>query len=175
MKKLAILRHAKSSWAKPGMSDKERPLNARGRQQLVAVTQWMKNNSFEPNKVLCSPALRTQQTAEGLSQAIGEADFELVPQLYNGPIELYLDALWALSYDTECALLIAHNPTCDELARYLTHSDSPAFEKLMKSHFGTAAIAVFDVTVENWSQLAKATGVLTSMVRPKDIEKGLAV
>jgi len=119
MKRLAILRHAKSSWAKPGKSDESRPLNQQGLDQLNQLCNWIKSENFTPDLVICSPSLRTRQTHEGIKAALGDPKTEYDSSLYNGALENYLNALWGLG-DAENVMLIGHNPNCDELARYLT-------------------------------------------------------
>ena len=168
MKSLFILRHAKSSWAQPGLSDIERPLNKRGIAQVVNLNKWWKRQTTLPGNILCSPATRTQETYRGLQSALAEASLEISPPLYNGMVDTYLEALW--TQDAETVLLIGHNPTCDELTRYLTKPSSPAAEKLMAHHFGTATMAVFEFDVDKWSDISQASGLLTEFVRPRDLE-----
>lgn len=167
MKRLYILRHAKSSWAQPGLGDMERPLNERGRNQLIALKSWFIEQETKPDTVLCSPAERTRETYQGLETALSDATCEIVSPLYNGSMDAYLDALKIQSAD--CILIIGHNPTCDELCRYLAAPSSPCFEKLFNHHFGTANLGVFDCPIDDWSDLKQASGQLIDFVRPKDL------
>jgi phosphohistidine phosphatase len=86
-------------------------------------------------------------------------------------IDTYLEALWMQEGDS--IMLIGHNPTCDELTRYLTAPDSPAAAKLMAHHFGTATLAIFEIETDSWTKLSQACGNLTEFIRPKDLEKPL--
>ena len=168
MKHLYILRHAKSSWANPGLGDIERPLNKRGERQVERLNDWMAASKIAIDQVLCSPSTRTQATHRGIQQALGTAPMEIVKSLYHGRMENYLDALWTQSADT--VMVIGHNPTCDELTRYLTSPKSPAAEKLMAHHFGTATMAILSFEIEDWSQISQGSGLLTQLVRPRDLE-----
>jgi len=168
MKRLYILRHAKSSWAQPGLTDKERPLNARGEKQLVVLNRWFDHNLPKPEKVVCSPAIRTQQTLAGIESALNNPDIEIVAPLYNGMLETYLSCLWEQTSDS--VLLIGHNPTCDELSRYLAKPSSPAASKIMSQHFGTGTIACFDFDGDDWSGLGESSCSLVSFLRPKELE-----
>ena len=168
MKRLYVLRHAKSSWAQPGLSDIERPLNRRGEDQLKHLNPWFKSNCPSPDRILCSPSTRTQQTYARMKTALESAEIEIVHSLYNGSIDAYLDALWA--QECESVMIIGHNPTCDELSRYLTNPASPAAEKLMALHFGTANMSIFDLNIDEWSQLGRSDGTLTQLIRPKDLK-----
>ncbi|MEP1207467.1 MAG: phosphohistidine phosphatase SixA [Rhizobiaceae bacterium] len=168
MNNLYILRHAKSSWAQPGLGDMQRPLNKRGTRQVARLEKWLIEHSIRPDRIVCSPSTRTQETYRGIKAAFEDVPLEIVPRLYNGRIEDYLEALWA--QDAQKIMIIGHNPTCDELARYLTKPGSPAEEKLMAHHFGTATMAVFNLELENWQEIGQASGSLEMMLRPRDLE-----
>ncbi len=168
MKQLYILRHAKSSWAQPGLGDIQRPLNKRGLKQVSSLRAWIDQQGIIPDKVLCSPATRTQETYRGIKAAFDATPFETIASLYNGRMDDYLQALWVQEADK--IMVIGHNPTCDELARYLTKPGSPASDKLMAHHFGTATMAVFSLDTSDWQQLGQASGSLDVMLRPKDLE-----
>ena len=167
MKRLYILRHAKSSWATPGLGDMERPLNDRGHRQLAALQSWFAEQDVLPQKILCSPAERTLETYHRLQKAIENAEFETVPSMYNGMLDFYLDAIKIQSSD--CLLLIGHNPTCDELCRYLSAPSSPQYKKLMNHHFGTANLGVFDCPLDQWSDLSQSSCQLVDFIRPKGL------
>ena len=168
MKHLYILRHAKSSWAQPGLSDIERPLNKRGGRQVTRLEKWLIDQNLVPEMILCSPSTRTQETYRGIKGAWDEVPLEIVQKLYHGRMEDYLEALW--TQDADKIMIIGHNPTCDELARYLTKPSSPAAEKLMAHHFGTATMAIFSFDLDNWSEIGQASGNLELMLRPRDID-----
>lgn len=167
MKRLYILRHAKSSWAQPGLSDSDRPLNEKGNQQVEALSDWIKKAAQKPEKVLCSPAARTLQTYGGIQSSIGSAKLDVQKDLYIGLMEDYLDAIWRQTDQT--IMIIGHNPTCDELTRYLTKPSSPAAEKLMAHHFGTATMAVLDFDGNEWIALSEASCSLQELIRPKEL------
>ena len=67
-------------------------------------------------------------------------------------------------------MIIGHNPTCDELARYLTKPSSPATDKLMAHHFGTANLAIFSLEISEWQELGQASGCLQQLLRPRDLD-----
>jgi len=136
---------------------------------LELLNKWFSQNEIEIDKVLCSPARRTQETFAGMQQAFGDAKIEVIKNLYNGTLEDYLDVLW--SQASERIILIGHNPTCDELARYLTAPSSPAADKLMAHHFSTATMAVFEYDAKSWSGLGKSGCQLMELVRPKELEQ----
>lgn len=119
MKKLYLLRHAKSSRDNPGLRDYDRPLNTRGRVQAAATGRFFQENAFELDGILCSGALRARQTLEHLLEFYD----------YNGKIE-YRDEIYASSpsvlkdlireSNSDSLLLVGHNPEIEILAGELT-------------------------------------------------------
>jgi len=168
MKTLYILRHAKSSWAQPGLGDIERPLNARGQRQSEDLCRWFSQDQQHPDLVLCSPSVRTRETWDGIKSVFPDTSMEIEAGLYHGITDAYLAAIWG--QDVQCLMVIGHNPTCDELSRYLTAPGSPAVDKLMAHHFGTATLAVFECDIDSWSELGQASGNLIELIRPKQLK-----
>ncbi len=172
MKRLYILRHGKSSWSQPGQGDIDRPLNARGLEQMLLLSRWWRQEGVRPDAVICSPAARTRETLsqlrEGLADDPLELDVTYEQALYMGSCDDYLQILWGQAAQT--VLVVGHNPTCDELSRWLAAPSSPAAHKLMASHFGTGSLAVFDLDLADWTAIGRGSGQLVEFLRPKDIE-----
>ncbi|MFD0917535.1 SixA phosphatase family protein [Pseudahrensia aquimaris] len=171
MKKLAILRHAKSAWSLPGEGDESRRLNDRGHEQLGILSGWLDKSGFTPDHIICSTATRTRETLGGLSHKFDTSKAEFDANLYLTSIDAYLDTIWGAP-DCETLLIIGHNPTCDELVRYLANSGSPAMETLLLHHFSTGTLAIMELDVAAWSQVSRAKGQLTHFLRPKLIQEG---
>ena len=179
MKTLIILRHAKSSWAQPGLTDFERPLNGRGRDQVQSLALWIADQPMPGISVVSSPSNRTRETLDGilpgLSNSLGGSDPIFIDDLYNGSMDDYLSAIWAQVDTVQTLVMIGHNPTCDELSRYLTAPSSAAAQKLMAQHFGTACLARFEIPAEAWADTRASNNQLTHFVRPADLETAPAV
>ncbi|MDA8869839.1 histidine phosphatase family protein, partial [Rhizobiaceae bacterium] len=156
MFRLSILRHAKSSWATPGMADIDRPLNERGRQQADALRDWLKTSAFECDAVLCSQATRTRETLTRIEASLPDAERSFPPRLYAGHGQDYLDALAGLSYRN--VLIVGHNPTCDELVRALSSNGGPHAQRLSQRHYGTANFATVAFEVAEWTDIREASG-----------------
>jgi phosphohistidine phosphatase len=73
MRRLILMRHAKSSWADPGQRDLDRPLNKRGRHAAGALGAWLKRRGYAPGHALVSTARRAQETWAGVVAATGAA------------------------------------------------------------------------------------------------------
>lgn len=172
MKYLTILRHGKSSWANPGLADRDRPLNERGNSQLPALAHWFQHGNLatgavSPDTVLCSPAIRTRETLDGFAHALTDVTVEHAEPLYSGSMDDYWQAITSQSGDH--IVLVAHNPHCDELARFLTAPSSPAADHLMERHFGTANLALLAFDMDDWADMRRGGGQLLAFLRPADM------
>ena len=79
MKKLLLLRHAKSSWGAADLTDFERPLNERGRRDAPLVGEFIREQGLRPDLVISSPAQRTRETIALVIEAAGIEVAERVP------------------------------------------------------------------------------------------------
>lgn len=126
---LLLMRHAKSDWNQSGLADIDRPLNQRGRSAAPLMAEWMVQNSYLPDSILCSSAVRTRQTLELMIQrwtAIQEHGPKIVLPTVIVDDGLYLasDAhiLAAAKFNAEndeakhCILVLGHNPGMEVLA-----------------------------------------------------------
>ncbi len=165
MKTLILMRHAKSAWDEPGLSDQERPLNLRGRQAAGALGTWLEDTGNTPELALVSSAIRTQETwSRVASQLTEDARMELVEALYLASPERILDIIRRKGGAAETILVLAHNPGCHQLARQLI--DSPAEAP---TRYPTGATSVFDFEVDDWRDVAPGTGRLQDFVVPREL------
>lgn len=103
---LILWRHADAAEAGPGEADLDRPLTPKGERQAQRVAQWLNQRLPESTRILVSPALRTQQTAQALGRKFRTVG-ALAP---DAPAEAVLDAVrWPLGRDS--ALVVGHQPT----------------------------------------------------------------
>ncbi|MEI6559368.1 MAG: histidine phosphatase family protein [Rhodospirillaceae bacterium] len=170
MKTLSLLRHAKSSWENPGLADRERPLEPRGRKAATAVGHHLALAGKPPQLVLCSPALRTTETLERVLAALG-ADVQPVVEireaLYLGGGETLLETVQGLPAELDHVLLVAHDPDLHELALLLAGSGEPGPLAALKRKFPTGALAVFGLA--DWREAGPGAGRLKEFVRPRDL------
>ena len=159
--RLILMRHAKSSWADPGISDHDRPLNARGQRSASALGHWLRAWSYLPDAVLCSTAARTRQTLAGLNL---RTVMQFLPELYHAEPKAILDALQQARGG--CILLIGHNPGLGELAMQMveTPPSHPRF-----ADFPTGATLVLDLPGEDWHALEPKSGRLVDFIVPRDL------
>ncbi len=163
MKTLLLMRHAKSDWKQPGLSDHDRPLNARGRQAAPRMAQKLSESGLRAEVILASSAVRVQETVE-LVQEHWSVDAEVLtrPTLYlASPLQI-MSEVQSLHDSWHNAMVIAHNPGLAALVSHLTgqNLDMP-----------TAAVAVFQFDVDQWSQVSMSgSPVLVDFWKPRDLK-----
>src|SRR5690606_36132337 len=109
MRRLILMRHAKSDWSEPGLRDHDRPLNRRGRRAAKAIGGWLKRRKYRPEHALVSSSRRTQETWSHLVKTTGAAPATYVPALYAATDEAILAALRAAP-DVGCVRVLGHEP-----------------------------------------------------------------
>lgn len=123
MKRVFLIRHAKSSWADPGLSDFERPLNARGLSDAPEMAKRLVHQKLKIDAFLSSPARRAMKTAQLFAHAYdqGKKDIIQLQDLYLAGSDQILDAIRSAAPDkAETIAVVAHNPGITELANSLT-------------------------------------------------------
>ena len=121
MKTLILLRHAKSSWDDPAQRDIDRPLNERGRNDAPMMADRMAARGTSPQRVLCSPAMRTVSTAEIFVSRLDMPRelIQLERQIYlSGPGHL-LHLVRQQESTFDCVMLVGHNPALTDFLNEL--------------------------------------------------------
>jgi phosphohistidine phosphatase len=172
MRQLLLLRHAKSSWDDPALSDHARPLNARGRRAAAAIAQAMRELGLGPDLVLVSSARRTLQTLEALTPFEDAALIEPMDALYLAPWRRLLEALQEVPETVRSVLLIGHNPGLHELALVLAGpqavSRGGAGMQRLAEGYPTGALAEFTIA-SPWRLLESGGGRLVRFIQPRDL------
>jgi len=162
MKRLIIMRHAKSDWSDLTASDHERSLNARGQRSAAAMGAWMRDNALQPDHVLCSDATRTKETFERLN--LGNVSVAFTRNLYLAEPEAMRHQLQSLSGD--CGMMLAHNPGCAMLAEMLV-AKAPIHPDFYR--FPTGAVAVLEFDTGTWRELPWGSGTCTHFEVPRTL------
>jgi phosphohistidine phosphatase len=170
MRRLLLLRHAKSSWDTPGLADLERPLAPRGRQAALQVAELMARRRWVPDLVLCSQAERVRETWQLMAPLLGERiPAKTLRTIYPGVPSRLLATLRRASDAARTLLLIGHNPGLASLAATLCGGGSKKALESMSKKFPTAGLAVIAFDADRWSEVAAGGGRLEAFVRPKDL------
>ena len=170
MKRLYLLRHAKSSWDDPTLADHDRPLAPRGRRAAKVMAEHLGRKGIAPELVLCSPSRRTRQTLKRLVPALGKsADVQINPALYAASAPVLLEVLQEVPDEVESVMLIGHNPGIQDLALNLAGAGSEI--PRLRSKFPTAGLATLELN-GSWRELASGSAELVWLVKPKELSRG---
>ncbi len=166
MRRLILIRHAKSSWADAGQRDLDRPLNKRGRHAAALLGGWLKKKGYRPDQALVSSARRTQETWAGIVAEAGPAETRYLPELYHAGAETLLEIVQRAP-DVPCLLILGHQPGLGAFAQRILADPPPDgdFEK-----FPTGATVVVDLDAPTWSAAAWGAGALAAFVVPRSLE-----
>jgi phosphohistidine phosphatase len=167
VKRLILLRHAKSSWTNDRLSDSERPLSGRGERDAPRMGARLLEKGFRPSLVLSSPAERARRTAVLVAAALRypvEA-IRLEPALYLATADEILAVLATQADSVDCLLVIGHNPGLTDLAHRLL----PEFAL---TNLATAALLVIDCETDRWSKVEVAARRLVHYDYPKSRGRG---
>ena len=171
MRRLLLLRHAKSSWDTPGLADLERPLAPRGRQTAPLMAQLMAKRRWVPDLVLCSQAERVRETWQLMAPLLGaQIPSRTLRTIYPGAPSRLLMTLRRAPDEARTLLLIGHNPGLGSFATSLCGAGSRKAIERLSTKFPTAGLAVIDFDIEHWSEVAGGAGRLEAFVRPKDLD-----
>lgn len=160
MPRLIIMRHAKSSWDSPAPTDHGRPLNERGRRDAPAMAQALIERDWVPNLVLSSDSQRTRETWSLMSPEFGaEIEVRWRPEFYLGGATELVNALEEQG-DTDCVLVLGHNPGWEHAASYLSGV-----------HLGmtTANCVLLEADGEWRDVMQPGAWTLVEHVRPRDL------
>lgn len=170
MRRLMLLRHAKSDWAAPGMCDHGRPLAARGRAAAPRMGRYMAQHHLRPDHVIVSTAERTRETwslTAGEWSNTPHAVFD--PRIYEASPADILCAIADAPASAQALLVIGHNPGLHETALLLAGSGHLAERRALAQKFPTTALAVIAFDTPDWAALAPGSGRLTQFVTPRAI------
>ena len=168
MRRLMLLRHAKSDWSSPGMPDRERPLNARGVTDARTMSIYLARHALVPDLVLCSSAERTRRTAEAIVEGWPAAvEITYSDRLYEATPETILSLVRTVAPQAHGLLVIGHNPGLHETARMLIAAGDIEPRERLHEKFPTAALAVIDFPIDAWSKLHRQSGRLDRFVTPR--------
>jgi phosphohistidine phosphatase len=167
MRRLLLLRHAKTERAGPGERDRDRKLAERGRTDAPVIGHYIVRHRLFPDLVLISPAARTQETC-----SLVAASFAKPPRLvtddriYNAGSETLVELIQE-SVAAQTLLVVGHNPGLHDLALQLVGSGDVGMRAALNEKLPTSGLVVIDFTFDDWSRLHDHGGRLERFVTPR--------
>lgn len=155
------MRHAKSSWDNPELSDHDRKLNKRGIRSAAALGKWLRDKGWLPDRVLCSSAVRTRETLSGLGL---DAPAEVTGDLYRATANQMLRVLTRAEGDT--VLMLGHNPAIQLFAEAIV-AEPP--EHLQFVTYPTGATLVVRFDADDWDKVVWRSGEVLDFVVPREL------
>ncbi len=156
MKTLYLIRHAKSDWKNPALTDSERPLNKRGLRDAPFMAKKLNELSFNPDLIVCSPAQRTKTTAELISKS---TSCLYDASIYEASLNDLTHLINSLPNEKTAIAIIGHNPSITNLSNYLTND--------FISNMPTCSIVKIELEIDSWNETIQGIGTKKYFIYPK--------
>lgn len=169
MRRLLILRHAKTERTNPG-GDHARQLIERGRQDAQAMGEYLAARKLAPAAALVSDATRTRETFEIVARALPHSVRTRFDRaLYLADPRVLIDAITQMSDDAPTLLLIGHNPGLHELAYEFAGAADEKTLDLLARKFPICSLAVIEFECDTWADAPHAPSRLKKLVTAKSL------
>ncbi len=167
MRTLLLLRHAAASPVEPPLDDHERPLTAAGRRAAASMGLRLARAGLRPGAILCSTALRAQQTYAGLAAALRrDVPVRFDSQLYLANLAGLVDRVARAPPGSGTLMIIGHNPGLQQLAVWLTENGLGG-QAPWSGTLPPCGLAI--VALEDEGSVRPGGGRLSSLLTPKDL------
>jgi phosphohistidine phosphatase len=163
VKRLWLLRHAKSSWDDPALADHDRPLAPRGLKAAGRIARWASDHEVRPDLVLCSTALRARATLDLVVHALDDPEIEFEDALYHASAAELLARLRTVPVGRTGVLMIGHNPGLHELVGLLAPPRRDAFP--------TGALAELRLAIATWGEICPGCAHLAELLVPRSLSR----
>jgi len=163
MRRLTLVRHAKSDWSLPGQQDWDRPLNKRGQRDVPEMARRLRARRLRPDLVLSSPAVRALTTATVMAREL-RLDVSRIAQderLYLAGAQDLLAVVRELGGDALHVMVFGHNPGITDFANRLSAGDQI-------DNLPTCGVFTATFDVASWDQLEPGTGDDAEFDYPKN-------
>ena len=163
MKTLYLIRHAKSSWDYPELTDFERPLNKRGKRDAPIMGQRLKKRSVLPDLMLSSPANRALTTCQIIANEIGYPSTGILTrnEIYHAGSQTLLSIVQSLKDKNQSVMIFGHNPGFTHLANELT--------SMNLNNIPTCGVFACEFASETWQTIQYGQGKLLFYDYPKNM------
>lgn len=161
MKRLYLIRHAKSSWKDPGLSDHDRPFNSRGERDAPLMAKLLKRNEIYPDLIISSTAARANEFAKIIAEELGykKKDILSTKNLYMADEREMLQILREVKDRSKIVFMIGHNPDLTNFANTLSKHNI--------DNIPTSGIFAIEFDIDSWIDVNPGKGKFVSFDYPK--------
>jgi phosphohistidine phosphatase len=162
MMTLYLIRHAKSSWENPDLSDFDRPLNDRGRKDAPRMGKRLKEREIVPDLMVSSPAKRALTTCKEIASALGydEPRIKKDQRIYHADEDVLISVLSELSDTQKVVMLFGHNPGFTYFANILFNAHI--------INIPTCGVVAGQLKIKSWEEIRAGCGELEFFDFPKN-------
>jgi phosphohistidine phosphatase len=167
MRRLMLLRHAKTERAAPGERDRDRKLMKRGRADAPAIGAYLAHHGLTPDLAVVSPAKRAEETWALVAGAFAKAPPMVRDErIYNATADALIGVIGA-TRKAHTLMVVGHNPGLHDLAMQLIASGNVEMREQLNEKLPTSGLVVIDLPVDDWSPLHPHAGRLERFVSPR--------
>jgi len=168
MRRLYLLRHAKTEPGEPGKPDRSRALVERGQKDAAKLGAYLMSHALMPDRVILSPAARVQQTWKYMASAMRKAPPAATADIiYDAGASDIFDVIVDTPAEVPALMIIGHNPTLHEAAVRLVASGDIDTRERLREGLPTSGLVVIDFAFDEWTKLHPQSGRLERFVTPK--------
>lgn len=167
MRRLMLLRHAKTERAEPGESDRDRKLMKRGREDAPVLGAYMAHHGLVPDLALVSPAARAQETWMLLATVFAKTPrMQIDDRIYNSSPRNLLQVI-AEPRKARRLLVVGHNPSLHEFALQLIAAGNIEAREQLREKLPTSGLVVMDLPIDDWALVHPHAARLERFVTPR--------
>ncbi|MEU0341715.1 histidine phosphatase family protein [Streptomyces bobili] len=166
-RRIVLFRHAKADW--PQVTDHERPLADRGRQDAAVAGRKLTDSGIAVDLALCSTATRTRETWKLAVHELPHRPRTVYEErIYEASPGELIALLNEVPDDVRNLVLVGHNPGIEGLAEVLSGTaEEDARERMTRRGFPAAAFAVLTFD-GSWKSLEPGTASLVDYWAPSE-------
>ena len=163
MKQLLLVRHAKSDWGNPSLSDFDRPLNERGKRDAPAMAERLKKNNIRIDGIYSSPAKRAAKTAKAFAEVLDvkKKNFVFKEDLYLASQEVFTEVISKADNDFDTIAVFSHNEGITYFANRLTN--------VRIDNIPTCGVFAVKIKCDRWKDFADAEKEFWFFDYPKNL------
>lgn len=164
MKKLTLIRHGKSSWDDPSLSDWERPLKTRGKKDALLIGYKLEKEKIFPDKIISSSAKRAYDSAKRIAECLKypESKIAITDDIYLAGMLQLVQLIQNLKNKWKHVFLFGHNPYFTELANL--------YGKNGILNLPTTGVYQISFKCDKWADISLDNGKNTYFLTPKQLK-----